>query len=125
MFTEDELHQARAVSVLEIAEEHGARLKRSGRERVGPCPVCGGVRPFRDLAQRERLALPRMRKGGDVIDARDASQRLLVRRSGEDADRRRRRNAERRQPTPEEIAAREAREANGAETKPKSRRARK
>ena len=46
MFSEDELDQARAVSVLEIAEDHGAKLKKSGRERVGPCPVCGGVDRF-------------------------------------------------------------------------------
>jgi hypothetical protein len=31
MFTEDELDQARAVPVLEIAERHGARLRRTGR----------------------------------------------------------------------------------------------
>ncbi len=48
VFTEDELAQARAVSVLEIAEEHGAKLKKSGRDRVGPCPVCGGVDQLRE-----------------------------------------------------------------------------
>jgi hypothetical protein len=46
MLTEDELRQARAVPVLEIAQHHGARLKRSGKQFEGPCPVCGGVDRF-------------------------------------------------------------------------------
>ena len=40
VFSEDELHQARATPVLEIAKEHGAKLKRSGKQHEGPCPVC-------------------------------------------------------------------------------------
>ena len=51
MFSEDELHQARAVSVLEIAERHGAKLKSSGSRTNGPCPVCGGDDRFSVVAQ--------------------------------------------------------------------------
>jgi putative DNA primase/helicase len=46
VFTEDELAQARAVPVLKIAEDHDAKLKKSGRDHVGPCPACGGVDRF-------------------------------------------------------------------------------
>ena len=46
MFSEDEIHQARAVPVLEIAERHGAKLRREGRELIGACPRCGGSDRF-------------------------------------------------------------------------------
>src|SRR5271166_288118 len=40
VFAQNELDEARAVPVLEIAERHGARLRKQGVERVGPCLVC-------------------------------------------------------------------------------------
>ena len=82
MFSEDELAQARARSVLEIAEEHGAKLKKSGRELVGACPVCGGDDRFAIWPRQEHLALPRMRHGRRRYRPRNASQRKLVPRSG-------------------------------------------
>ena len=42
MFSEDELHQARSISVVEVAQRHGAKLRREGRELIGACPRCGG-----------------------------------------------------------------------------------
>jgi Toprim domain len=110
MFTEDELGRARAVSVLEIAERHGARLKRSGHELIGPCPVCDGVDRFAILPAKN-IWNCRGYGGGDVIDLQrhlsggsfvDAVRALI----GKGAE-----TTARRQPTPDEIAARATREA--------------
>jgi hypothetical protein len=111
MFSEDELHQARAVPVLEIAERHGAKLKGPGRERVGPCLLCGGVDRFSVRPDKNVWNCRGCRKGGDAIELElhlsggtfvDAVRTLI----GKDAG-----TPSRRQPTPEEIAARAAREA--------------
>jgi hypothetical protein len=110
MFSEDELDQARAVPVLEIAERHGARLKRSGHELIGPCPVCGGVDRFAILPSKNLWNCRGCRAGGDTIAAEmhlggrsfvDAVRALI----GEDAG-----TPTRRQRMPDEIAARAARE---------------
>ena len=102
MFKEDELAQARAVSVLKIAEDHGAKLKSSGRERVGPCPVCGGVNRFSVLPPKNIWNCRGCSKGGDAIALEmhlsggsfaDAMRALI----GKDAG-----TPTRRQPTPEE-----------------------
>ena len=111
MFTEDELRQARAVPVLEIAERHGARLEKSGRELVGPCPCCGGhqdkfaVWPAKNIwhcrgigAGGNAIALEMHLSGSSFVDAVKA---LIGKDAGTPA---------RRQPTPEEIVARLARE---------------
>jgi hypothetical protein len=107
-FTEDRLHQARSVSVLEVAERYGAKLKRSGHELIGPCPVCGGYDRF-SIRPIENIWNCRGFSGGNVIAlAMHLSGRRFVavmrELIGEDA-------GTRCQPTPEEIAAREAREA--------------
>src|ERR1700722_19095268 len=111
MFSEDERHQARSVSVLEIAERHGAKLKRSGRELIGPCPVCGGVDRFAIRLDKNIWNCRGYGKGGDSISLEmylgnasftDAVRALI----GEDAG-----TPNRRQPTPDEIKAREAQEA--------------
>ena len=68
MLSEDELAQAREVSVREIAERHGARLKKRGLELVSPCPVCGGredkfaIRPSKNVFYCRGIE-----DGGDVI----------------------------------------------------------
>jgi hypothetical protein len=111
MFTEDELHQARSISVVEIAERHGAKLRKEGRELVGPCPLerCGdnrfAIRPDKNIwncrgcgTGGDAIALEMHLSGGSFVDA----VKTLI---GEDAG-----TTNRRQPTPEEIAARAARE---------------
>jgi hypothetical protein len=110
MFSEDELDQARAVPVLEIAGRYGARLNRSGHELIGPCPVCGGVDRFAILPAKNIWNCRGCGTGGDAIGLEmhlsggsfvDAVKTLI----GEDAG-----TTNRRQPTPEEVAARAARE---------------
>jgi hypothetical protein len=38
--------RARAADLLEVARSHGAQLKKSSGEWIGPCPACGGVDRF-------------------------------------------------------------------------------
>jgi putative DNA primase/helicase len=111
VLSEDELHQARSISVLEIAERHGAQLKKSGREYAGPCPLCGGVDRFSVRTDKNVWNCRGCDKGGDAIDLEmhlsgssfvNAVRALI----GKDAG-----TTNRRQPTPEEIRARETREA--------------
>jgi hypothetical protein len=111
VFTEDELHQARAVPVLGIAERHGARLKKSGSRHEGPCLVCGGDDRFWLTPALNAWGCRACNVRGGPIDLEmhlsrsrfpDAVRALI----GKDAG-----TSSRRQPTPEEIAAREAREA--------------
>ena len=111
MFTDDELHQARSFRVLELAERHGARLKKSGKQYDGACPHCGGVDRFwvvPDLNvagcrgcefRGDAIALEMHLSGRSFADA----VRTLT---GKDAG-----TPTRRQPTADEIRAREAREA--------------
>jgi hypothetical protein len=113
VFSEDELHQARSIPVLEVAERYGAKLTKEGERRVGPCPACGGedrfsVRPRKNWwycrgsarqGGREAISLEMHLGGLTFIEA----VRSLI---GEDAG-----TPKRRQPTPEEIAARREREA--------------
>lgn len=113
MFTEDELAQARAVPVLEITKSprHGAKLKRSGKQYEGACPHCGGddrfwVVPSLNVAgcrgcdfRGDAIALEMHLSGGSFVEA----VRALI---GKDAG-----TPTRRQPTSDEIKAREAREA--------------
>ena len=115
MFSNGALDEARAVSVLEIAEKRlGVRLKTEGKTRVGPCPVCnhGDDRFAIHVWLKENTWFCRScAEGGDVI-------KLVMRHTGrsfvdtvreligEDAG-----TTRRREPTPEETAAREAREA--------------
>ena len=110
MFTQDELDRARAVPVLELAEHHGVKLKKQGAEHHGACPVCGGRDRFALLA-KNRWHCRGCGVGGDAIKFQthvnglsfvDAVKALI----GEDAG-----TPNRRQPTPEENAARMTREA--------------
>jgi hypothetical protein len=111
MFAEDELHEARSVSVLETAEKFGAQLKRSGREYVGPCPVCGGHDRFSIQTEKNVFNCRGCPAGGGVIDFVilatgcsfvDAIKALIDKEA---------RTSARRRPTAEEVAARAAREA--------------
>ena len=113
MFSNGALDEARAVSVLEIAEKRlGVRLKTEGKTRVGPCPVCNhGDDRFIVWLKENTWFCRSCDEGGDVIKLVmrltgrsfvDTVRELI----GEDAG-----TTRRREPTPEEIAAREAREA--------------
>lgn len=111
MFTVDELHRARSFPILELAERRRAKLKRSGKQYEGACPRCGGddqfwVVPSLNVAgcrgcdfRGDAIALEMHLSGGSFVDA----VRTLI---GPDAG-----TPKQRQPTPEEIAARETREA--------------
>ena len=112
MFTEDELAPSRAVPVLEIAE----RPRREAEEVEAAnwsarAPSAAAGRSIRDQAQTKTSGTAADAERAATPSTSKCTERLLVRRRGEGADRRGRRNAKRRQPTPEEIAAREAREA--------------
>jgi hypothetical protein len=67
-FTPNELDQARATPVREIAENHHARLRREGRELVGPCLVCScddngfAINPDKNIWNCRGCG-----KGGDAI----------------------------------------------------------
>ena len=41
-----DIDRANAVSLADIADERGLVLKKSGADRVGPCPHCGGTDRF-------------------------------------------------------------------------------
>lgn len=59
--------EARAADLAGAAARYGARLKRSGRELVGPCPVCGGVDRFSINESRRVFHCRGGAAGGDVI----------------------------------------------------------
>jgi hypothetical protein len=112
LFTENELDEARSVPILQIAERYGAKLKKSGAEWVGPCPhpQCGGVDRFSIRPDKNIFNCRGCGTGGDAIALEmhlsgapfaDAVRALI----GQDAG-----TSARRQPTPDEIAKRTARE---------------
>jgi putative DNA primase/helicase len=122
VFSEDELHQARSVSVVEVAQRHGAKLRREGRELIGACPRCGGDDRFAVWPAKNLWHCRGCGTGGDVIALEmhlsgsrffDAVRTLI----GKDAGTTRRREL-----TPEEIAARAAREAERKQAEAEERR---
>jgi putative DNA primase/helicase len=116
VFDADELHQARAAPVLDIAEKYGAKLKKEGRELTGACPRCGGDDRFAVWPTKNWWHCRGCKKGGDAIALERhlgdltfiEAVRALI---GEDAG-----TAQRRPPSPEEVAARKAREAERERT---------
>lgn len=61
------LNEARALPIEEVADRLGlADLKRAGRERVGPCPVCGGNDRF-SISLDKNVFNCRHCGGGDAI----------------------------------------------------------
>ena len=99
--------RARTADILDVALSHGAQLKKSSGEWIGPCPVCGGSDRF-SINPKTRVWNCRGFGGGDVIDLEMhlASSTFVeaVRALGGEGPR------NRRKPMPDEIAAREARE---------------
>ena len=110
MFTEDKLHQARESDLRETAERLGSKLKRvATSEWAGSCPRCGGIDRFSINIKKNVWHCRGCGTGGDVIKLEmhvngrlfpEAVEALI----GKTSD------GKRREPTPEEIAARKARE---------------
>jgi Toprim domain/CHC2 zinc finger len=59
---------ARAVPIEDELGRHGIRLRRQGRELVGPCPVCGGTDRFAVSIAKKIWNCRGCDKGGDIID---------------------------------------------------------
>ncbi len=59
--------EARGVDLASAAARYGAKLKRSGRELVGPCPACGGRDRFSINESRGVFHCRGAAAGGDVI----------------------------------------------------------
>ena len=59
--------RAKAADLLDVARSHGAQLKKSSSEWIGPCPACGGSDRF-SINPKTRVWNCRGFGGGDVID---------------------------------------------------------
>jgi hypothetical protein len=59
---------ARAVRVAHEIHRRGIKLRRQGRELVGPCPVCGGRDRFAVHTVKNTFVCRRCPAGGGVID---------------------------------------------------------
>jgi len=62
------LTAAKAVPIERELERRGHRLKRMGRELVGPCPRCGGHDRFGVNVQKQVWNCRGCAKGGDILD---------------------------------------------------------
>src|SRR5262249_21145204 len=62
------LTAAKAVPIERELERRGHRLKRVGRELVGPCPRCGGHDRFSVNVQKQVWNCRGCAKGGDILD---------------------------------------------------------
>lgn len=58
---------ARLVSVLEVIDRRGIKLRRAGAEMVGPCPVCGGIDRFGVNSRKNLWHCRGSGRGGDAI----------------------------------------------------------
>lgn len=83
---DDWVARAREADMLSVATRLGAKLKRAGREWVGPCPGCGGRDRF-GINPQKRVFVCRGAAGGDSItmvehvlgyDFRGAVRRVLA-----------------------------------------------
>jgi hypothetical protein len=54
--------------ILEVAERLGAKLRKGGKERMGPCPKCGGRDRFSVNPGKQIFNCRGCQTGGDVID---------------------------------------------------------
>jgi hypothetical protein len=59
---------AKTIAIEAELGRRGVKLKRIGRELVGPCPACGGRDRFAVNVAKEIWNCRRCAKGGDVID---------------------------------------------------------
>lgn len=81
----DLIDQARRGPIEAVAEQHRLRLRRSGAERVGACPRCGGVDRFGINVRKQLFNCRGCSARGDVValeqhitgcDFREAIERL-------------------------------------------------
>ncbi len=79
---------ARSVPIEAELEKRGHRLKRVGRDLVGPCPACGGTDRFSVTPAKAPLALPSMRQRRRRYCACPTSRRRRVPRRRSDTERR-------------------------------------
>jgi putative DNA primase/helicase len=63
---EDWKARAQQSDILSEAVARGAKLRRTGREHIGPCPACGGTDRF-SINPQKRIFNCRGAEGGDVI----------------------------------------------------------
>jgi putative DNA primase/helicase len=63
---EDWKSRALEADILAEAIARGAKLRRTGREHIGPCPACGGTDRF-SINPQKRIFNCRGAEGGDVI----------------------------------------------------------
>jgi hypothetical protein len=68
MIDSDQLERARAQRVEDEIERHGVKLRRTGKELVGPCPRCGGEDRFSINLKKQVFNCRGCQTGGDVID---------------------------------------------------------
>jgi AAA domain/CHC2 zinc finger len=61
------VEQARAVHIENILAARGIRLRKSGAELIGPCPVCGGTDRFSINIRKQIFNCRGCGKGGDGI----------------------------------------------------------
>jgi RecA-family ATPase len=61
------IEQARNVPIEEVIARHGIKLRRSGQERIGPCPKCGGTDRFSINNTKGVFNCRGCQRGGDVI----------------------------------------------------------
>lgn len=64
---DDWVARAREADIMSVATRLGAKLKRAGREWVGPCPSCGGRDRF-GVNPQKRVFICRGAGGGDVVE---------------------------------------------------------
>jgi DNA primase len=60
--------QARAVPIMDEIVRRGVKLKREGKEFIGPCPLCRGDDRFAVNTKKEVWNCRGCGVGGDVID---------------------------------------------------------
>jgi hypothetical protein len=64
---DDRIARARATPIEAEAQRHGLKLKRQGRELVGPCPRCGGTDRYAINMAKQCFHCRGCAVGGDVI----------------------------------------------------------
>jgi hypothetical protein len=67
MIDSDQLSRAKAVRIEDEIRRHNIKLKRSGREEIGPCPRCGGEDRFSVSLRKQVFNCRGCQIGGDVI----------------------------------------------------------